>query len=265
MQVLLIFRRGKAGPSRAPFSRAFTLLELVVVIATIAILAALLLPALRRAQASALCSACKSNLRQLGLGLNLYVNDFKKYPMTYPPFDEPPESFQAWLSKTWYYGLLPYCGNQPKLFECPASHYTETLSWVGVVWSGPTWAGYGYNSAGTDKGVPEIMNSAGPTLGLGWHSPMPESSVLVPSDMIAIGDGSFGDILGFGWPGWNGPNFHGWYSNAAFCDDHVETSRSDLQAEMLPGYDWPRYKPDASHAKRWNNDNQPHPEIWPPN
>jgi type II secretory pathway pseudopilin PulG len=265
MQAQLIFRNGKAGLSHAPSSPAFTLLELLVVIATIAILATLLLAELRRAKAAALSAACKSNLRQLGLGLELYLNDFKKYPMAYPAFGDPSETPQTWLSKTCYYGLLPYCGNQPKLFECPASHYAETLSWVGDFWAGPTWAGYGYNSGGTDKNVPKTMNSAGPTLGLGWHSPMPESSVLVPSDMIAMGDSSFGDILGFGWPGWCEAGFHSWRSNGVFCDNHVETSRSDLGKEPFPGTAFSRYKPDASHAKRWNNDNQPHPETWPAN
>src|SRR5512135_292296 len=53
-------------------SAGFTLIELLVVIAIIAILAALLLPNLKHAKALALSTACKSNLRQLGLGLNLY-------------------------------------------------------------------------------------------------------------------------------------------------------------------------------------------------
>src|SRR5207249_5944197 len=59
---------------------AFTLVELLVVIALIAILAALLPPTLARARASAKSAACKSNLRQLGLALGMYVNDYDKYP-----------------------------------------------------------------------------------------------------------------------------------------------------------------------------------------
>jgi prepilin-type N-terminal cleavage/methylation domain-containing protein/prepilin-type processing-associated H-X9-DG protein len=62
-------------PSRDDAGMAFTLVELLVVLAIIAILAALLLPALGRARESARATACLSNLHQVGLALQIYVQD----------------------------------------------------------------------------------------------------------------------------------------------------------------------------------------------
>src|SRR5256712_13978360 len=89
----------------------FTLIELLVVVAIIAIPAAILSPVFARARENARRSSCQSNLKQIGLGIMQYVQDYdEKFPMS------------RWSnnSNPWHDTIQPYV-KSVQLLKCPSN------------------------------------------------------------------------------------------------------------------------------------------------
>ncbi len=127
--------------SRRQRRRAFTLVELLVVIAIIAILAGLLYPVLARSREKARAARCLSNLRQLGLAVQMYADDYDgRAPFGVDHVDrERPEiwslypHWQSWIPHMPYYFdiLQPYCRNRG-LLHCPSDHGFDEVPLAGV-------------------------------------------------------------------------------------------------------------------------------------
>jgi prepilin-type N-terminal cleavage/methylation domain-containing protein len=110
-------------------AEGFTLVELLVVIAVIAILAALLFPVLSHAKANGQQTACLDNIRQIAAGVHMYANDFSEilFPITTSSNTPPALASCEWTAydplMRGYAGLHGAPSPQDKLFACPADTF----------------------------------------------------------------------------------------------------------------------------------------------
>ena len=174
--------------------KGFTLIELLVVIAIIAILAAILFPVFARARENARRASCQSNLKQIGLGIMQYTQDYdEKYPMLYSvngvsgqTGSVAPNRFGATALQMWNGLIDPYVRSQ-QVYSCPSVGSTSRL--VDVQGDGS-----GFPVVGTLSYCATRKNTAQSSDGLfvdpnyGDGVPVSLAAVVSPSQKIAIWD-----------------------------------------------------------------------------
>jgi prepilin-type N-terminal cleavage/methylation domain-containing protein/prepilin-type processing-associated H-X9-DG protein len=236
-----------ASGQRASRPRGFTLVELLVVIAIVSILAALLLPALSSSKAAAKSVQCLSNLRQMSIAAQIYVQDNSGFYPIAQYFDDDSGTAYSWDLTVSYDssgntnvtpGLLWGAQGNVQIQQCPSFNGSADAFYN-------PFTGYNYNTSYIGHGQGEDI-----------EQPAKASDVLHPSKTVIFGDGQYssgadkfmraplpnpGDASWSSrWAGTQGFR-HRRRTNAAFCDGHagnfltIYTTNADGAANVAPG------------------------------
>lgn len=262
----------------------FSLVELLVVIGIIGVLAALLLSAVSHVKAQAHSATCKNHLRQMGVALQMYVDDHQNRFPYYRGLPDPAFDTSVGADSTgfWWAKLLPFYSVKwtDTAYHCPGYKGAIAGASQNKGGRGGPFGSYAYNARGvipTWSTNDVVTNSV--LLGLGgkaYEKPRPgilsrinaEGRIVSPGEMFAIGESRWKE-QGGDWPkggkdymestrifvnrgvGAFDPARHGKNYNQLFCDGHVSA--------MSP---WVLFNL-TNTAAMWNYDHQPHPEFWP--
>jgi general secretion pathway protein G len=120
---------------RGLIRRGFTLIEILVVIAIIALLAAILFPVFTIARGKARSASCQSNLKQLGAAMMMYIGDYERYPFAVDPADK--YAPNIWANQEVAQGVT--IGEMPLLTDAMSAYVKSTQ-----VWKCPSDTGFDY-------------------------------------------------------------------------------------------------------------------------
>ena len=230
----------------------FTLIELLVVIAIIAILAAMLMPALQQARERGRTASCQSNLKQFGTAFAQYIDN---YVESFPPYmlvnadGSEGQSKNQWNWAALLQSLKLVTGD---LWKCPtvkasnpSEYYMRDLSsrgpWACVMGSGLaswTYVGYGYSSAfvGTREKVPGWYKSGA----VGRFTPVKATEMKKASRCMVLAETTGKDansyIIRDDTPGRIG-TWHNGDNNLLYADSHVgllKQAKTFLDSSIVP-------------------------------
>ena len=202
----------------------FTIVEVLVVAAIVTVLAALLLPALGRAREAARRVVCASNLKEIGVALHLYLQDYNgTFPIAQDPVSTDPY-YWLWMGRGWRGLLESYLSRELRVLYCP-SDLKAIERWEST--------SYGYSMAFYHS--PEHLQSMTDPSAT-YSNPVPS----VPQKLVMVEYPARKAVMGEwlsnhrrvkddpGWWGWAGAR------NFLFVDGHVEFVPAE---KMRPAYD----------------------------
>jgi prepilin-type N-terminal cleavage/methylation domain-containing protein/prepilin-type processing-associated H-X9-DG protein len=218
---------------------AFTLIELLVVIAIIAILAAILFPVFARARENARRASCQSNLKQLGLGVAQYSQDYdERMPLgENSACDTSNPTCRSWMNQ-----IYPYVKSE-QVYFCPSDTAKYADNWNYLDTSGVSLSYHcnSYNYAATNPHQSPY----------GYNSSVSIAQIEAPAEVVSLADGAGSSDGSFiWWYMWDTPTAasiasgtsgrilggttvgirerHLETTNVLFCDGHVKAVKLDF-------------------------------------